>query len=303
MGKLGGSLLPHHTSLALLCLSLPFFVHSQCTKNPVIFTFGDSNSDTGGYAFGLGFNLGLPNGRTFFHRSSGRISDGRLLIDFLCFKILNGYEDFTNALYIIDIGQNDLAGAFTYLSYAQILERIPTFITEIKYAIYGVWQRGGKNFWVHNTGPLGCLPQKLATRSKNASDFDQFGCLKPLNNGAKAFNEQLRALCEELRSELKNATIVYVDVFSIKYDLIANSTTYGFENPLMACCGYGGAPYNYNASVGCGRTGYNICEEGSKYISWDGVHYTEAANAIVASKILSTNYSTPPVKFDYFCNT
>lgn len=45
-------------------------------------------------------------------------------------------DDFQNARYIIDIGQNDLAGAFTHSSYAQVIERIPSFIAEIKYAIW-----------------------------------------------------------------------------------------------------------------------------------------------------------------------
>lgn len=81
---------------------------------------------------------------------------------------------------------------------------------------------------MHNTGPLGCLPQKLATFDKKASgDFDQRGCLQPLNEAAMEYNEQLHILCEELRSELKNSTIVYVDIYSIKYDLIANAASYG----------------------------------------------------------------------------
>jgi len=50
----------------------------------VIFNFGDSNSDTGGMAAVNGMNLNLPEGRTFFRRSTGRLSDGRLVIDFIC---------------------------------------------------------------------------------------------------------------------------------------------------------------------------------------------------------------------------
>ncbi|KAJ6955812.1 GDSL esterase/lipase [Populus alba x Populus x berolinensis] len=144
-----------------------------------------------------------------------------------------GYKDFVDedafkdAIHIIDIGQNDLAGSFEYLSYEQVIKNISSFIKEINYAMQNIYQHGGRNFWIHNTGPLGCLPQKLATFDKKSSDFDQYGCLKTLNDAAKQFNDQLRVLCEELRSELKNSTIVYVDMYSIKYDLIANATTYG----------------------------------------------------------------------------
>ncbi|KAK2649751.1 hypothetical protein Ddye_017240 [Dipteronia dyeriana] len=358
------ALFPFLTFLVIVCLNFPSSVHSRCSKNPVIFNFGDSNSDTGGFTVGLGLSFGPPNGRTFFHQSSGRLCDGRLIIDFLCESLNTGYltpyleslgpnftnganfavsgsttlpkyvpftldvqvsqflrfrtrspqltlkgykdliseENFKNGLYIFDIGQNDLAGSFTYLPCAQVIEKIPSFITEIKYAIWNTHQHGGKNFWVHNTGPLGCLPQKLATAAQNASDFDEHGCIKSFNDAAKIFNEQLRVMCEELRSQMKDATIVYVDIFAIKYDLISNSAKYGFESPLTACCGYGGLPYNYNANITCGVNGYNVCKEGSQYISWDGVHYTEAANSVFASKILSNYYSTPPTKFDYFCN-
>ncbi|OVA16702.1 Lipase [Macleaya cordata] len=343
-------------------------VESTHCDSPVIFNFGDSNSDTGGYSAGLGIPFGPPNGRTFFHTSTGgRLSDGRLIIDFLCESLHSSYltpylesldpnfrnganfaisgsstlpeyvpfaldiqilqfvrfrsrsidlvsrgksvknfvdeEGFQNAIYTFDIGQNDLAGAFSRkLSYEQVIENIPSYIAEIKYALWNIYQHGGKNFWIHNTGPFGCLPQRLATTSPiiSTGDLDQYGCIRSLNDAAKVFNEGLRALCEELRSEMKNAILVYTDIFAIKYDLIANASKYGFENPLMACCGYGGPPYNVNSTVGCGQTGYNVCTDGSKYISWDGVHYSEAANSMVASKILSTNYSTPQLKFDYF---
>ncbi|KAI6674513.1 hypothetical protein NL676_002419 [Syzygium grande] len=157
---------------------------------------------------------------------------------------LVGEDGFRDALYTIDIGQNNLA--------VEVVQNTSTFIGEIRFAI-----RIRKNFWVDNTGPLGCLPQKLATTTHNASDTDEHGCLKSLNDAAQVFNRQLQSLCEELRSQLKNATIVYVDVFAIKYDLIANYAEHGFESSLMASCG-----------------NFTVCDEGSRYVSWDGVHYT-----------------------------
>ncbi|KAL2468698.1 GDSL esterase/lipase [Forsythia ovata] len=346
-------------------LSLSNPVHSLCKNPPIIFNFGDSNSDTGGLVAGLGLPINFPNGRTFFSRSTGRLCDGRLIVDFLCQSIntslLNPYLDslgttfsnganfavagsatlpkyvafslniqvlqflhfknrsaelvaagfghligdasFNDALYMIDIGQNDLAGSFAKnLSYVQVVKKIPIILQEIKIAIKEMYSQGGRKFWVHNTGPLGCLPQKLTQVKHTSNDLDPFGCISSYNAVAKLFNGGLRHLCQELRSEIKDATIVYVDIYAIKYDLIANSSKYGFSSPLMACCGSGGPPFNYDSRATCGQPGCQVCDQKLQFVSWDGVHYTEAANTIVASKILSTDYTTPQATFDFFCN-
>lgn len=57
---------------------------AACARRPVVFAFGDSNTDTGGVAAGLGHYYPLPEGRVFFRRSTGRLCDGRLVIDYLC---------------------------------------------------------------------------------------------------------------------------------------------------------------------------------------------------------------------------
>ncbi|RVX01594.1 GDSL esterase/lipase [Vitis vinifera] len=358
-----GSIWPAVIFVVAVSLCFASNVEGGRSRSPVIFNMGDSNSDTGSVLNGFGFVRPPPFGR-LFHRYVGRVSDGRLIIDFLCENLTTSYltpylksmgssftnganfavgggktfprfdffnlglqsvqffwfqnqsieltskgykdfvkeEDFKRALYMVDIGQNDLALAFGNSSYAQVVERIPTFIAEIEYAIVSLYQHGGRKFWVHNTGPLGCLPQQLVNISRSSDDFDNHGCLKSRNNAAKKFNKQLKALCKKLRAAMKDATIVYVDIFAIKYDLIANAKLYGFENPLMVCCGHGGPPYNFDNLIQCGGVGFSVCEEGSKYVSWDGIHYTQLANQFVASKILSTNFSTPPLHFDFFCD-
>lgn len=50
----------------------------------VLFNFGDSNSDTGGVAAAGGIRIMPPEGRTYFGRPTGRLSDGRVIIDFIC---------------------------------------------------------------------------------------------------------------------------------------------------------------------------------------------------------------------------
>ncbi|KAL3639809.1 hypothetical protein CASFOL_014777 [Castilleja foliolosa] len=260
--------------------------------------FAISGSCTLPKSYRFNLNIQILQFKHFYNRSVELHSKGHMN--------LVGEDDFKNALYTIDIGQNDLDASLDSLSYAQAIERIPSFISEIKDALWAIYQLGGRNFWVHNTGPLGCLPRELATRDKlSSNDFDRYGCIKSFNDAAQAFNAKLNDLCEQLRSRMENSTIVYVDMYSIKYDLIANATSYGFKNPLMACCGYGGAPYNYDPDFDntCLGSQYDVCDEGAPYISWDGIHYTEAANAIVASKVLSTHYSSPPLEFNFFCNS
>ncbi|KAJ8447107.1 hypothetical protein Cgig2_022836 [Carnegiea gigantea] len=85
-GRKRGFSLSYEALLLLTILGLQFLggVSGGCEEAPVMFSFGDSNADTGGLAAGLGFPVNPPNGRSFFGRSTGRLSDGRLVIDFLC---------------------------------------------------------------------------------------------------------------------------------------------------------------------------------------------------------------------------
>ncbi|KAG4913950.1 hypothetical protein JHK84_054401 [Glycine max] len=332
-----------------------------------VFNFGDSNSDTGALIAASFESLYPPNGQTYFQKPSGRYSDGRLIIDFLMdamdLPFLNAYLDslglpnfrkgsnfaaaaatilpatasslcpfsfgvqvsqflrfkaraleliakgrkfdkyvpdeniFEKGLYMFDIGQNDLAGAFYSKTLDQILASIPTILLELEKGI-----KGARYFWIHNTGPLGCLPQNIAKFGTDSSKLDGLGCVSSHNQAAKTFNLQLRALCTKLQGQYPDSNVTYVDIFTIKSSLIANYSRYGFEQPIMACCGYGGPPLNYDSRVSCGETktfnGTTItakaCNDSSEYISWDGIHYTETANQYVASQILTGKYSDPP---------
>ncbi|RWR80625.1 GDSL esterase/lipase-like protein [Cinnamomum micranthum f. kanehirae] len=214
-------------------------------------------------------------------------------------KFVPREDYFRKGLYTFDIGQNDLAGAFYSKTEDQVIASIPTILQEFENGTKKLYDQGARNFWIHNTGPLGCLPQNLFVFGKEKSD--KHGCLRPHNHAARVFNLQLLALCRKLQHEFADARITYVDIFSIKFDLISNFSRYGFEHPTTACCGYGGPPLNYDSRISCGQTkvlnGTTVtakgCDDFTKYVSWDGIHYTEAANHHVWSQIPTGKYSYP----------
>lgn len=56
----------------------------------------------------------------------------------------------------------------------------------------------------------------------------------------------------------------------------------GFENPSSACCHQAG---RYGGLVAC--TGVSkVCEDRSKYIWWDTFHPSDAANVVIAKRML-----------------
>ncbi|KAK9919746.1 hypothetical protein M0R45_028325 [Rubus argutus] len=217
-------------------------------------------------------------------------------------KYLPTEDFFGKGLYMFDIGQNDIAGAFYSKTLDQILASIPTILAEFETGIKRLYDQGARNFWIHNTGPVGCLTQNVAKFGTDPSKLDEQGCVSAHNQAAKTFNLQLHALSKKLQGQYTDANVTYVDIFSIKSSLIANYSKNGFEQPIMACCGYGGPPLNYDSQISCGQTkvlnGSSVtakgCSDSSEYVSWDGIHYTEAANQFVSSKILTGIYSDPP---------
>ncbi|XP_018478647.1 GDSL esterase/lipase At1g54790 isoform X2 [Raphanus sativus] len=208
---------------------------------------------------------------------------------------------YAKGLYMIDIGQNDLAGAFYSKTLDQVLASIPSTLETFEAGLKRLYEEGARNFWIHNTGPLGCLAQNIAKFGTDSTKLDEFGCVSSHNQAAKLFNLQLHALSNKFQAQFPDSNVTYVDIFSIKSNLIANYSQFGFENPIMVCCGIGGAPLNYDSRISCGQTkvldGTTVtakaCNDSSEYINWDGIHYTEAANHFVSDQILTGKYSDP----------
>ncbi|KAK7339620.1 hypothetical protein VNO77_20298 [Canavalia gladiata] len=220
-------------------------------------------------------------------------------------------EEIAKAIYTFDIGQNDLSLITNNMSKedsdAVISEMVGKFSNQVQ-ILYGL---GARTFWIHNTGPLGCLP--VAMPQHNANNFtpgpgylDQNGCVNFLNDRAKEFNKRLKKIVVKLRAQFPDASLIYVDMFSAKYRLISTAKKEGFVDPTGMCCGYHKDGYHVFCASKAVINGKEIvadtCKDPSKYISWDGVHYTEAANRWIANRIVNGSFSDPPVPITHSCH-
>lgn len=103
-----------------------------------------------------------------------------------------------------------------------------------------IYQQGGRTFWVHNTGPLGCLPVNMFYMGTPAPGYlDKSGCVKAQNEMAMEFNRKLKETVINLRKELTKAAITYVDVYTAKYEMMSTPKKLG-NNKLVhrnsICC-------------------------------------------------------------------
>ncbi|CAM8976152.1 unnamed protein product [Rhodiola kirilowii] len=216
-------------------------------------------------------------------------------------------ETFQKGIYTIDIGQNDIADVLYKLRRDEAIASIPAMIDQVATAIKILHYQGARVFWVHNTGPIGCLPYTLTYVPKNPPSgyLDENGCIRDENEVAHEFNKQLKDTILDLRIELSDAVLTYVDVYAAKYGLISDAANQGFGAPAEICCGY----FKDDIRVRCANrdvvNGTEIygepCANPSSIISWDGVHYTEAANKWLATRILNGSYSDPPIPFAQAC--
>ncbi|KAK3416718.1 hypothetical protein EUGRSUZ_H02485 [Eucalyptus grandis] len=213
--------------------------------------------------------------------------------------------DFSNALYTLDIGQNDLHLGFKFMTEEQARASIPNITHQFASVVEKLYQEGARAFWIHNTGPIGCIPLTARRISAMQPDkVDGIGCVKSHNEIAQEFNRQLKERVIDLRAKLTDAVLTYVDMYSAKFMLISEAKQHGFTDPLRYCCGHNGdnvVPCGMKMAVDGVEVSGDSCSDPSQHISWDGIHYSHAANLWIANKILDGSFSDPPVAITEAC--
>ncbi|XBH97550.1 hypothetical protein VPH35_127205 [Triticum aestivum] len=244
---------------------------------------------------------------------------------------------FGNSLYTVDIGQNDFASNLAAQGIERVKQTLPSVISQISETIQDLHSIGARKFMVFNMAPIGCYPAFLVELPHSSNDLDEYGCMTSYNSAVVYYNELLNNSLAEVRKTLQNTSIVLIDKYSVMLELFRHPEDHGelslesFSNIQLvqvsstteagllmisglkygtkACCGYGGGAYNFDPDLYCGTgkivKGNNAsaaaCGDPQNYVSWDGIHATEAANNIVASAVMSGSYSYPPSDLSKLC--
>ncbi|KAL7084371.1 hypothetical protein ACP275_14G220000 [Erythranthe tilingii] len=187
-----------------------------------------------------------------------------------------------SALVLITLGGNDFVNNyfFTPITLRRLQFNLHDFskflISQYKNILLMLYKLGARRVLVTGTGPLGCVPSQLATRSTNGE------CAEEPQQAAAIFNPLLLQMLVGLNKELGSDIFVAANANQMHNDFITNPQAFGFITSKVACCGQG--PYN---GVGVCNPSSNLCPDREVYAFWDPFHPTERANRIIVQTLLT----------------
>ncbi|KAH9572688.1 hypothetical protein CY35_02G164700 [Sphagnum magellanicum] len=169
--------------------------------------------------------------------------------------------------------------AFTDLVLASLSDRI----TEL-------YNGGARKMTIASLGPMGCAP--FALHRYNSTDSQ---CIEFLNDLVKDFNTALHINIVRLNEIFPDATILYMNIYDIVYNLTQNPQAYGFQVADTACCGVG----TYRGAFPCMNTTM-MCDTPETYVWWDLYHPSHLANRVIADSVWNTPDDSPDFSLKSF---
>ncbi|OAY77994.1 GDSL esterase/lipase EXL3 [Ananas comosus] len=123
--------------------------------------------------------------------------------------------------------------------------------------------------------PIGCVPSQRTLAGGALRN-----CAGGHNEIANLYNNGLIKEIERINKKHRhneNSTVVYIDIYTILFDMIQRPNHYGFKVSNKGCCGTG----DVEVSVLCNGLTSTICEDVSEYVFWDSYHPTQRAYEVL----------------------
>ncbi|MCD7464971.1 hypothetical protein HAX54_000305 [Datura stramonium] len=221
------------------------------------------------------------------------------MLPILCNSPTSCKEFLGNSLILMgEIGGNDYNHPFSEGKSGEEVESfVPAVISAIGLAINELIELGAQTLIVPGNLPIGCSSSYLTIfKDTNENEYDNStGCINWLNDFSQYHNQLLQQEIHKLREIHPHANIIYADYYNAAMQIYKSPKKFGFTNTIVACCGGGEGPYNYDSNTKCGSKSSNVCDNPSSYVSWDGVHLTETAYKLIAKGLLQGPYTIPQI--------
>lgn len=208
----------------------------------------------------------------------------------------SAYEEETNIMassvfYFGEIGVNDYIFALFSNRTAELAASlVPDIVAVTRSALTAVIDAGARTVLVTGMIPLGCEPELLALFPGDA--HGESGCITGFNEVAQLHNRALNRMLRELRRTHPGTTLFYADIYRPIANLVASPSKYGFgDRPLAAFCSGGAGPYHFDMAAFCGTPDSTESSDPAEFLSWDGIHFTDAANRFIAQSLLRGLYN------------
>jgi phospholipase/lecithinase/hemolysin len=173
-----------------------------------------------------------------------------------------------NALYTILIGGNDLIGAPSGATSAQVQTLINQVVGNIDSAIDSLAGEGAKDFLVLTVPDLGKTPAAIATGPANAAIAS--ATTAALNGELLGGNASAGVLSLAQVAAAEGAKISVFDTSALLDAIVASPASYGFSDVSDPC---------YDVAV----TPHTECSDPSKYLFWDVLHPTAAGHVLIGN--------------------
>ncbi|KAL6839641.1 hypothetical protein ACP4OV_030580 [Aristida adscensionis] len=188
------------------------------------------------------------------------------------------------ALYVLSTGTGDflqnyyhnasLSARYTVDQYCDRLVGIfSNFASEL-------YRLGARRIGVTSMPPLGCLPAAVRLYG---GDGRRGACVARLNRDAEAFNGKLNATVKALKRRHAGLKMAVFDIYTPLRQLAEAPAAQGFLDARGACCRTGTAKTRVYL---CNPSTAGACRNASRYVFFDGVHPTEAANVFIAQSMV-----------------